>query len=427
MKACEDLGHALPDPGVARPRSDCRGCGGHSLLPVFDLGDLPLVNNLADTQAEALAAPRYPLALTFCSACFLVQLTHDIPPEKLFSNYSYFSSYSQTMLQHSAALVASLSAERQLGPNDLVVEVASNDGYLLQYYKQRGIPVLGIEPATNVAEVARERGIETLNRFFGDELARELSSQGVRGAVVHAHNTLAHVPDLQGFLKGLHIIVADHGTICIEVPHVLTLVTSAAFDTVYHEHYSYFSLTTLDKLTRQHGLTIVRAEETAVHGGSLRIHAMRSETAVKPEDSVARILAKEVAFGIDNPRTYQALASKADQARSSLLELIAREKLSGRTLAAYGASAKGCITQNFAALTAEEIPFVVDKSPHKQGKFVPGTGQPILPTAELASRMPALTLLTVWNLKDEVLGQELDYRQRGGRFVVPIPTVEVLQ
>jgi hypothetical protein len=394
---------------------------------VFDLGKLPLVNNLANTKAEALDAPRFPLALTFCSDCLLVQLTHDVPPEKLFSNYSYFSSYSETMLRHSAALVANLTEVHQLGAKDRIIEIASNDGYLLQYYKQRGIPVLGIEPATNVAEVARARGIDTINRFFGHELARELAGQGFRGTIVHAHNTLAHVPDLRGFLKGLQTIVADHGTICIEVPHVLTLVASAAFDTIYHEHYSYFSLTTLDKLTRQHGLTIVRAEETPIHGGSLQVHAMRSETAVEPDESVARILAKEVAFGIDDPRTYQALANRADLARRSLRELIASEKRRGRVLAAYGASAKGCVTQNFAELTASEIPFVVDKSPHKQGKFVPGTGQPILPTAELVSRMPALTLLTVWNLQEEVLGQETDYRQRGGRFVIPIPTVEVLQ
>jgi SAM-dependent methyltransferase len=388
---------------------------------------MPLVNALALDAASARAAARYPLALQLCGSCRLVQLTHDVSPEVLFSQYTYFSSFSSTMLRHCELLVSDLVSERQLCPLDSVVEIASNDGYLLGFYARRGIPVLGIEPASNVAEVAVARGIPTLNRFFGESLAHELARDGRRADVLHAHNTLAHVPDLAGFLEGLRVLLAPRGVICVEVPHVLAMVQTGAFDTIYHEHFSYFSLTTLVRLFARHGLTITRATPIDIHGGSLRILASHSCESPRVEEGVRALLEVERLAGVDDPATYRALEARSQLIRSALSTLVAEARARGLSIAAYGASAKGCVTQNYAALSSDDIGFVVDKSPHKQGRYVPGTGQLIASPALLTERMPDLTLLTVWNLRDEVLSQERDYVARGGRFVVPVPAVEVLQ
>jgi 2-polyprenyl-3-methyl-5-hydroxy-6-metoxy-1,4-benzoquinol methylase len=409
------------------PRKRCRGCSSLDLTQVFALGDMPLVNALVDDAEAAREAPRYPLALQFCGDCRLVQLTHDVSPDILFSHYSYFSSVSSTMLRHCERLVADIVSERQLCPRDSIVEIASNDGYLLGFYARRGIGVLGIEPASNVAEVAVAKGIPTLNRFFDATLARELVGAGKRADVLHAHNTLAHVPDLAGFIEGLRTLLAPRGTICIEVPHVLAMVETGAFDTIYHEHFSYFSLTTLVRLFARQGLTITRASSVDIHGGSLRVFASHSCEAPRIESSVAALLDEERRSGVHEAETYRALGARSDQLRASLASLVAEARAKGLTIAAYGASAKGCVTQNYAALSSRDISFVVDKSPHKQGRFVPGTGQPIVSPTLLAERMPDLTLLTVWNLREEVLTQEREYLARGGRFIVPVPTVEVLQ
>jgi SAM-dependent methyltransferase len=408
-------------------RERCRGCSSDDLTEVFSLGDMPLVNALVDDAESALAAPRYPLALQLCGGCRLVQLTHDVPPELLFSQYTYFSSISSTMLRHCERLVADIVSERQICPLDSIVEIASNDGYLLGFYARRGIPVLGIEPASNVAEVAIAKGIPTLNRFFGESLARELTGSGVRANVLHAHNTLAHVPDLAGFIEGLRILLAPGGVICVEVPHVLALVETGAFDTIYHEHFSYFSLTTLVKLFARHGLTITRAQPIEIHGGSLRIFAAHSCETPRVEEGVGELLAVERLAGVDQASTYRALGARSELIRVSLASLVAEARAKGLSVAAYGASAKGCVTQNYAALSSRDIGFVVDKSPHKQGRYVPGTGQLIVSPELLTERMPDLTLLTVWNLREEVLTQEREYVARGGRFVVPVPSVEVLQ
>jgi SAM-dependent methyltransferase len=408
-------------------RDRCRGCSSEALTEVFSLGDMPLVNALVDDADTARAAPRYPLALQLCGDCRLVQLTHDVAPEVLFSEYTYFSSVSSTMLRHCERLVADIVSERQICPLDSIVEIASNDGYLLGFYARRGIPVLGIEPASNVAEVAVSRGIPTLNRFFGESLARELSRAGTRADVLHAHNTLAHVPDLAGFIEGLRILLAPGGVVCIEVPHVLAMVETGAFDTIYHEHFSYFSLTTLVRLFARHGLTITRATPVDIHGGSLRIFAAHSCEAPRIEAGVGELLEVERLAGVHEAATYRALGARSELIRSSLASFVADARANGLSVAAYGASAKGCVTQNYAALSSREVSFVVDKSPHKQGRYVPGTGQLIVSPELLTERMPDLTLLTVWNLREEVLSQEREYLARGGRFVVPVPAVEVLQ
>lgn len=397
-------------------RTTCRGCESARLTTVLDLGDIPLVNALASSATDARAAQRFPLALRFCADCYLVQLEHDVDPGALFSHYTYFSSVSTTMVSHVKELVSEIAKAR---PVRSVVEIASNDGYLLQFYRDRGIDVLGIEPATNVAEVARERGIPTLNRFFSRELGVELASKGTAASVVHAHNTLAHVPDPSGFLAGIASILAHDGVACIEVPHVVPLVQRAEFDTIYHEHFSYFSLTTLVRLMGEQGLTVTDAREVSIHGGSLQIFAERSRPGLVTSRGVADILAKEEAFGVGETSTYEALGEGARRVRENLRELVAAAARDGKRVAAYGASAKGCVAQNYAALTSDDIAFVVDKSPHKQGQWVPGTGQPILSPEALLAEMPDVTLLTVWNLRDEIMKQESEYRRRGGRFVVP--------
>ena len=401
---------------LVHARTTCRGCEGTRLTTVLDLGEIPLVNALAGDAEQARAAPRFPLKLRFCAACYLVQLEHDVDPSVLFRHYSYFSSVSTTMVEHVRGLVDELVQVRDVRS---VVEVASNDGYLLQFYRDRGIEVLGIEPADNVAAVAQARGIPTLNRFFSRELGIELASRGVAPSIVHAHNTLAHVPDPRGFLAGISAILAHDGLVCIEVPHVVPLVERAEFDTIYHEHYSYFSLTTLVRLMAEQGLTVTDAREIAIHGGSLQIFAQRTRIGVSASDSVRTILAREQAFGVGTAQAYEVLGARALAVRQNLRELVANAARDGKRVAAYGASAKGCVAQNYASLTADDIAFVVDKSPHKQGHWVPGTGQPILPPDELLAQMPDVTLLTVWNLRDEIMNQESEYRRRGGRFVVP--------
>ncbi len=401
---------------LVHARTTCRGCESTRLTTVLDLGEIPLVNALAGNAEQARSAPRFPLILRFCAACFLVQLEHDVDPSVLFRHYAYFSSISTTMIDHVRGLVEEIVLERDV---QSVVEIASNDGYLLQFYRNRGIEVLGIEPADNVAAVAQARGIPTLNRFFSRELGMELAARGIAPSIIHAHNTLAHVPDPRGFLAGISAILAHDGQVCIEVPHVVPLVERGEFDTIYHEHYSYFSLTTLVRLMAEQGLTITRAREIPIHGGSLQIFAQRTRLGVTASNSVREILERERAFGIDRKEAYEALGASARAVRQRLRELVADAAREGKRIAAYGASAKGCVAQNYAALTDRDIAFVVDKSPHKQGHWVPGTGQPILAPDELLARMPDVTLLTVWNLRDEIMNQESEYRRRGGRFIVP--------
>ncbi len=412
---------------TAREICACRACGRGDLSMLLDLGSMPLVNALSGDQAGARSAARFPLALVHCAGCSLVQLSHDVPPQALFSDYSYFSSYSETMLRHVERLVGELCEQRRLETRNLVIEIASNDGYLLQFYKARGIPVLGIEPARNVADVAiRERGIPTRVEFFDEALGARLAEEGSAADVLHAHNTLAHTPDPLGFLRGMAAALAPGGLVCIEVPHVVPLVESAAFDTIYHEHYSYFSLTALDHLAASAGLTIVRVEQQAIHGGSLRVFAQRSDGRPSVDESVSAMLRQERGWGIGNPASYRSLSERAERTKNGLRGFVEGARRFKRPIAAYGASAKGCVALNFAEIDSDDIVFVADRNPHKQGRFVPGTGLPVSSPVRLLQDMPALTLLTTWNLRDEVLAQESEYRRRGGRFVVPIPQLEVL-
>jgi SAM-dependent methyltransferase len=404
----------------------CRACGADTLAPVLSLGSTPLANALL-TEAQLGQPERsYPLELVLCTSCSLVQITETVSPEELFGEYLYFSSFSETMLRHSQAIVERLVAERGLGPDSLAAEVASNDGYLLQYYRAAGIPVLGIEPASNIATVARERGIDTVCDFFGASLAERLAGEGKRADVIHANNVLAHVPDLNGVVRGFRALLKPDGTTCIEAPYLKDMLDGTEFDTIYHEHLCYFSLTALDRLFRRHDLVIWNVERLPIHGGSLRIFATPAAQAPEPTAAVRDLLAEEQAWGVTDPASYRAFATRVETLKDELRALVARLKGEGKRLAAYGASAKGSTLLNYFGIGRESLDFVADRSTVKQGRYTPGTHLPIRPPEALLEAQPDHVLLLTWNFADEILAQQAEYRAHGGRFIVPIPALRVV-
>lgn len=408
-------------------RLACRACGEQAVTTILSLGHTPLANSLLTAEQLGEPEPIYPLDLAFCSNCALVQITETVPPEKLFRTYTYFSSFSDTMLRHAQELAARVTQARQLNGSHLVVEVASNDGYLLQHYKQAGVPVLGIEPATNVSQVAVEqRGIPTLCDFFGTALAQQLREQGKRADVIHAHNVLAHVADLNGFVHGFKLLLKDDGVAIIEAPYVKDMIDRCEFDTIYHEHLCYFSLTTLDRLFRQHGLMVQDVERVAIHGGSLRLFVTHASEANHPSTAVSNQLAEESSWGVDRLDSYQNFAQQVEDLKASLCDLLRELKQAGNSLAAYGAAAKGSTLLNYFAIGRDTLDFVADRSTYKQGYYMPGVHLPIYPPEMLLEAMPDYVLLLTWNFADEILAQQAEYRRRGGRFIIPVPEVKVL-
>ncbi len=401
----------------------CRSCGGGGLELVLSLGETPLANALLTEEQLDQPESRYPLDLAFCPECSLVQITETVPPEQLFSHYLYFTSFSDTMLRYAKQLAAQVVESRHLGPSSLVVELASNDGYLLQFYRQAGVPVLGIEPAANIAEAARQRGIPTLTRFFGKGVGAELRDEGKLADVVHANNVLAHVSDLNGFVAGIAEVLKPDGVAYIEVPHVKTMLEALEFDTIYHEHLCYFSLIALQALFGRHGLTVVDVERLPIHGGSLRVFLQRSG---EPSRAVCNLLDEERAMGLDRQAFYQDFGSRVKALRTDLRKLLGDLKHGGKRLAAYGASAKGSTLLNYCGIGREMLDFVVDRSTVKQGLYTPGTHLPILAPEVVQERRPNYLLLLVWNLADEIFDQQRAYREQGGRFIVPIPAPRVM-
>lgn len=398
---------------------NCRFCSSSKLEPVLSLGRQPLANALlAELPGPGEREPVYPLDVVFCPACGLVQLTEIVPPEKLFGKYLYFSSTSQTMLDHVRASAQNLIPALKLGPKSLVVEAASNDGYMLQYFKQDGIPVLGIEPAENIAAEANRRGIPTRKMFFGTAAAELLKAEGLQADLFLANNVLAHVPDLNGFVEGIAVILKPAGTAVIEVPHVMELIRHTEFDTIYHEHMSYFSLITLQKVFAAHGLKIIHVERMPIHGGSLRVYAARKGRVSK---AVTALIAEELKAGLDRIDAYREFAGKVERLKADLVEMLTGLKAKKKRVAGYGAAAKGAVLMNYCGLTASRVEYVVDANPHKQNRFMPGTHQRVYAPAKLLDDKPDYVLIFPWNIKDEIISQQSAYRKAGGKFIIPVP------
>ncbi len=400
---------------------------GNSLKHTFvDLGVSPLANsNVAAAQLNCVEK-FYPLHAYICEECLLVQLEQFETPDHIFGDYAYFSSYADGWLRHARKYTDLMVAEFDTKAPSQVIEIASNDGYLLQYFKEKGIPVLGIEPAANVAAVAEAKGIPTLVKFFGVQTAKELVADGLQADLLLGNNVLAHVPDLNDFVAGMKIALKPHGVVTMEFPHLLRLILENQFDTIYHEHFSYFSFTTVEAIFAAHKLTLFDVEELPTHGGSLRIYGRHAEDPRPIANRVTELKAKEVEAGLTRLETYLEFGEKVKEVKRKLLSFLIKAKTDGKRIVGYGAAAKGNTLLNYCGIRTDMIDYVVDRSPHKQGLFLPGTHIPILHPDKILETQPDYLLILPWNLKAEVMDQMACIRDWGGKFVVPIPEAGVL-
>lgn len=401
--------------------TSCRGCGASGAEPVIDLGRQPLANAYLDEPALDRPEATYPLALVFCPRCSLVQISESVDPQLLFGDYRYLSSSSDAFVERARALATRLVDRYRLNASSQVYEIGSNDGYLLQHYRDLGIPVRGVEPAKAIARVATGRGVPTLSEFFSSAVARALRSDVGPADVIHANNVLAHVPDVHDVLRGIEILLADDGTLVVETPYVRNLVDGLEFDTIYHEHVYYYSLTSLAALWSASGLRIVDVERLPVHGGSLRVFGRKASSGGAQGPEVGALLADEVSAGIVGHAYYRSFAARVDALGVGLREMLVGLRKDGRRIAAYGAAAKGTVLLNAFGIGADLIDFVVDRNPMKQGLYMPGQHLPIRPVEDLLTEVPDVVLLLAWNVADEVVGQQEAYLRHGGRFLVPVP------
>jgi len=405
----------------------CRFCETPLTDRVVDLGMHPLCESFLPEDQLDQMEPFYPLNVWVCPTCFLVQLNEYVEPEDIFTEYAYFSSFSTSWLQHAEDYVAMMTDRLGLGADSLVVELASNDGYLLQYFVERDIPCLGIEPAANVAKDAVERGVPTDVSFFGEEKARALSEQGTMADLVLGNNVLAQVPDLNDFVGGMPLILKPEGTVTIEFPHLMKLLDENQFDTIYHEHFCYFSLISVEAIFARHGLTIFDVEELWTHGGSLRIHARHTADDSRPvSNAVLELRAREEAAGYRDVATYTAFEEQVRETKRSLLEMLSELKRQGKTIVGYGAPGKGNTLLNYCGVRTDFLDFTVDRNPYKHGRYLPGTHIPIFPPEKIDEVKPDYILILPWNFKDEILEQMKHAREWGAQFIVPIPVATVV-
>jgi SAM-dependent methyltransferase len=405
----------------------CRFCAAPLRERVVDLGLHPLSNGYLTAAQLGLEEPRYPLCVYLCTACLLMQIKAVETPEAIFGDtYAYFSSFSTSFLAHAKRYVDEMVARFGLTPEaSRIVEVASNDGYLLQYFVQRGFHVLGIEPTAGTAAAAREKGVETLEAFFGAALAARLADEGRQADLLLGNNVLAHVPDINDFISGLRRLLKPDGVITMEFPHLLRLIEQCQFDTVYHEHFSYLSLNTVETMFRKHGLTIFDVDELPTHGGSLRIYACHAGSDRPVGDSVARVKRREADVGLLDIQVYRRFRERVQAIAREFQRFLNAAAAAGKTVAAYGAAAKGNTLLNYCDVSPASVAYVVDRNPHKQGLYMPGSHIPILAVETVWASRPDYLLILPWNLRDEIAEQMADIRKWGGQFVVTIPALEV--
>ena len=404
----------------------CRFCGG-ALDHVFvDLGMSPLCESFVPADRVSAMEPFYPLLVYVCDDCFLVQLEEFVPPEEIFTEYAYFSSYADSWVEHARRYTDAICERLSLGRESFVVEVASNDGYLLQHFVARGVPCLGIEPAANVARDAEKRGVPTLVEFFGRETAARVARERGRADLLLGNNVLAQVPDLNDFVAGMQILLAPGGVVTMEFPHLLRLMQENQFDTIYHEHFSYFSYTCAARIFAAHGLRLFDVEEIPTHGGSLRIYACHRDDAREETARSRELSARERAFGLQDPRCYDDFSEQVRETKRKLLEFLIDAKRKGARIAGYGAPGKGNTLLNYCGIRTDFLDYTVDRNPYKQGRFLPGTHIPIFGPEKIFETRPDYVLILPWNFKDEIVAQMAGIREWGGKFVVPIPEVTVL-
>jgi 2-polyprenyl-3-methyl-5-hydroxy-6-metoxy-1,4-benzoquinol methylase len=404
----------------------CRFCGAGLTRSFVDLGRSPLANSLLSVEQLRQMEPFYPLHVYVCDICLLVQLEEFESAEHIFSDYLYFSSYSESWLQHCREYTAGMVERFGLGAGSLVVEIASNDGYLLQYFNERGIGVLGVEPAANVAKVAVGKGIATEVAFFGTETARRLAAAGKRADLIAANNVLAHVPDINDFVAGFRTLLKPSGVATFEFPHLLRLIAQRQFDTIYHEHFSYLSLLVVERIFARHGLAVFDVEQLPTHGGSLRVFAAHADTSPPRSERVEAVITEERRFGLDRPEGYAGFEAAVIDVKCRLLDFLTGARRDSKTVVGYGAPAKGNTLLNYCGVGPELLPYTVDLSPHKQGRFLPGVQIPIHAPDHILATQPDYVLILPWNIKDEISRQMSVVRDWGGRFVVAIPSLAVL-
>jgi SAM-dependent methyltransferase len=386
----------------------------------------PLANSYLKPEELHQAEAFYPMHVYVCETCYLVQLPEFESPEHIFGDYAYFSSYSETWLKHAKTYVEQMIERFGFDSSSQIVEIASNDGYLLQYFKEKGVPILGVEPAKNVAKVAQAAGIPTIVKFFGIQTAKELAAEGKNADLLVGNNVLAHVPDLNDFVRGMKILLKPQGLITMEFHYLRQLLTKNQFDTIYHEHFSYFSCIAVEKVFAGHGLTIFDVEELPTHGGSLRIYARHTEDETQPITSrVKELRDRELQEGFNKLETYTSFAQRVQETKRTLLEFLIQAKREGKSIVGYGAPAKGNTLLNYCGIRSDFMEYTVDRSPHKQGHFLPGTHIPIYHPDKIKETKPDYVVILPWNLKDEIMEQMKHIREWGGQFVVLIPEVEV--